>query len=161
FGPPTAALATLLYAGNVAAVQAATSGLAYPLASVLVLAAVWLAFPKVPLPEAFDDEEEPDLAGDEVGYFEEEPEGERLPALSPARLVLVGLFASLAALTHYLLLAVVLAIGAWIFASQPRRWRALGLYLLGVLLPALPWMWRSYRLTGWPFFALYWYEFLS
>jgi hypothetical protein len=135
--PGTAALATLFYGCNVAAMMSALGGLPQPLMAISVLLAVWLAFLK---PQ------------------EEEVPGPDLPRW---RLVGVGIACALAALTHYLLITVAFAVGLYLVVSPPRKGRALAWFMLGFLLPLLPWMVRSLRLVGSPFFSLFWYEVLA
>jgi hypothetical protein len=110
-----------------------------------VLLAVWLAIPDPP------DWETP--------FWEEE---EKIPPGWPGwRLALVGAVCALVVLTHYLLVAVALAVGVYLVFSQPRRGRALAWFLAGFLLLLLPWMIRSFCLVGSPFFSLFWYEMLA
>jgi 4-amino-4-deoxy-L-arabinose transferase-like glycosyltransferase len=133
-GPGIAALATLFYACNVPIIIAALSGLPQPLLAISVLLAVYLAFP-----------EDEDVAGNLPGW----------------RLGLVGLACALAALTHYLLLTVPLALGVYLLASQPQKKRVLAWFGIGFLLPLLPWMVRNFRVAGSPVFSLFWYEVLA
>jgi hypothetical protein len=82
--------------------------------------------------------------------------------LLPAwRLLLAGVACGLLALTHPLLATVGVVVGLSLTLGAARRSRALGLFLIGFFNCLIPWMVRSWRLTGSPLFSLYLYEALS
>jgi hypothetical protein len=141
FGARTAALATIFYACNVAAIAAAVGGLPQPMAAVAILLAAWLAVPNAVAQSTPSDTGPP-------------PGGEHSPGLPTWRLVLAGVACALAALTDYMLAAVALVVGSWLVASERRRGRAMGLFLSGFAATLLPWLWRTFRLVGSPVFSL-------
>lgn len=166
FGGGTAVLATLFYAGNVAAIGAATGGLPHPLGAVAVLLAFLLAAPPAPRREELDEEEDDLVYLDQPeqqalpGEVEDEDDDE--PVEAPAwRVALAGAACGLAILTHYSLFVVALAVGFYVVRGAGRRGRALGWFGGGLLVPLLPWLARNLFLLGSPFFTLSGYEALS
>lgn len=164
-GGGAAALATLFYGCNVAAISAATGGLPHPLAAVALLLAFWLAAPPAPPREALEDD-------DDLVYMEDPAEApadravleddEQPPPEAPLwRVALAGAASGLAVLTHYSLAAAAVAVGLYLVLGAERRGRALGAFLLGLLAVMLPWFARNAMTVGSPFFTLSGYEALT
>jgi hypothetical protein len=130
-----AAIATLFYGCSLTMVMATVDGLAEPMMAVWVTLAVFATVP---------------LLGDE--------EQTSIPSW---RLALIGALAGCAFLTEYALITVSIPLFVYVFAIHRRKWRVVGMFALGFLIPLLPWMWRNMQVTGAPFFSLYWYELMS
>lgn len=137
FGTGTAILAAAFYGSNVAMLKGAAFGLWYPLGALGVLAASALARSgPEPLAEVAEDGADRLLFGS-------------------------GLLAGLLFLTHYALLFLAPAIALYQIFSRRRRARAAGLFAVGFLTVALPWMIRNVVWARSPFFSLYGYEALA
>jgi hypothetical protein len=150
FGSRVAAVATLLYVGNVAALSAAIAGLPYPLATVLVLLTAWLVFrpPAEPAPAS--------AVGPDAGAA---PPPVREAA--PWRLAAGGVVSAAAVLTDYQLLPFALILVLYLAWTEAHRWRSAGVFGAGFLVGMLPWLWRSTTVGGSPLFNLNWYEALA
>ena len=89
------------------------------------------------------------------------PDQEEGPTVPGWRWALVGLVGALATLTHYLLIAVPLTLGGYLWISQRSRKVALLAFLGGFLGPLFLWV-GFYSVTmGSPFAGLFWYELLA
>src|SRR5262249_37132389 len=141
-GLRAAVFATLCYAANVAAINTALNGLPPPLAAIALLLAFWLGFPR-PIGAARGGGGGRRAAGGE-GATASAVAMSRSAESAAWRLLLAGAACALAALTHYLLGTVAVALAWSLFAGERRRGRAVGIFLLGFVACAAPWMWRSY-----------------
>jgi hypothetical protein len=146
-----AAVATLFYVVNVGALSAAIAGLPHPLATVLLLLAVWLLFLDPQLPAAASAAPE---AGDEAT-------ARPASGLAPWRLALGGVVCAAAVLTDYALLPFAFVLALYLAWTEVQRWQAAGIFAGGFVAATVPWLWRSYALGGSPLVNLNWYEALA
>jgi hypothetical protein len=162
-GPGRAALAACFYGSHVGMLMTSLQGLPPPLMALGLLLILAFLFPY----HRQIEEEDSD--------WREIEEDSDWPWWG---LLMAGIGGGLVTLIHYLLGLFALVVGLFVVAwhrrapgeegdrpSAVRRlppWlRAGGWYLLGFLLPLLPWMGRSVLLTGSPVFSLYGYEVLA
>ena len=137
----TAGLAMVFLCVQHGGLMAAAAGLPQPVLALLVLGAVAAVFPK----RSKSTEGEPQLA-----------------ELAPWQFAVAGLLCGLAALTDYRLLPLALVLGAYVFITQEhrRRWLALKLFIVGLVVVLVPWCIRNLLVSG-RLFGFYWYVVLE
>jgi hypothetical protein len=133
-----AGLAALFCGANTGLILSAVQGLQYVTAGVFTLLAIWAVF--VPRSEG---------------------NGGRYPNLPAWRLLLGGVAAGLAFLTHFLMLHLVLVFIGYLIITQGRQGRAVAWLVGGFALAVSPWIARNAVIGGVPWFGLYWHEMLS
>lgn len=129
WGGRAAALAAVLYAGNVIALTTAANGLPYPVSTLLVLLAIWLS------------------AG--VCLAQE---------LSVGQTILAGLSCGLVVLTDFALTPLVVVAGFYLVILQKKRVKTGAAFAAGLLVPVLPWVARNAWIDPDNLFGLAWYN---